>query len=169
MTEEAEKVLEERMRKKLATMTTARLVVVTVILGVLQVVCSAWIRSTVESSVKLKYDALLEEVRFDIKKREQAALIAELFAEWATRSTGEPINVKRLNQLTWEAFLWLPEEVARELSDTLAHNPGSKDIRGLLIDVRKVIQPRQDSLKPNEIILFSKEGIDKWLQSQPSR
>ncbi|MFZ5911894.1 MAG: hypothetical protein ACOYYU_17940 [Chloroflexota bacterium] len=98
---------------------------------------------------------LKNKIEFEFRKREQAAMVASLFAEWIDR----PDNTKELNRLTWEANLWLPDELAKEINMRLANSNDAKDIRMLLIDIKKLIHGRRSSLNPAEIVYFPKKDI----------
>ena len=91
-------------------------------------------------------------IEFEFKKREQAAMVAALFAEW----TDKPAEPKELNRLTWEATLWLPDDLAKEVNKRLANAPDAKDIKEILVDIRGLIQGRKSSLNPADIVHFPK-------------
>ena len=71
-----------------------------------------WIETRLKESIKHEYDKKLEEVKFDIKKREQAALVAELFSKWIHVDEVAMPNARELNKLSFEMSLWLPDELA---------------------------------------------------------
>ena len=71
--------------------------------------------ATAATWLKWHFDRKLERFRFEQQRRERAAMIAELFAEWIAKSP----DVKRLNQLSFEASLWLPANIVVELSKRL--------------------------------------------------
>jgi hypothetical protein len=119
-------------------------------LGALQFLTSLWLKARLESSLKHVFDRRLEELKFEIRQREQAAMIADLLSEWVAN----PEDKKRLNQLTWEASLWLPEGVARDLCRTFSYQSGAKSSKELLIEVRKILKGANDGLKADEIIHF---------------
>ncbi len=77
-------------------------------------------------------------------------MIAELFAEW----TAKPPNFKRLNQLTWEASLWLPADIVLELSKRLSNVTDTKDTKELLVDVRRYLTGETDAVEAQHIIHF---------------
>jgi hypothetical protein len=80
-------------------------------------------------------------------------MVASLFAEWIDN----PSEQKELNRLTWEATLWLPDELAKEVNKRLANAPEAKDIREILVSVKSLIQGRRSSLNPVEIVYFQKK------------
>jgi hypothetical protein len=119
-------------------------------LGTLQFLTALWLKTRLEVTLKHAFDRRLEELKFEIRQREKAAMIAELLSEWVAN----PCDKKRLNQLTWEATLWLPEGAARDLCRTLNHQGGAKSSKELLTEVRKILKGADDGLKAEEIIHF---------------
>lgn len=115
----------------------------------------SWVNGDIGEHFKIR-----EEIRQrDYEVRIKAALIAELFAEWTSHNSDR----KRLRQLTFEAFLWLPEPLANELSDILSHQDGSKNVQAYIVEVRKYLLGQDDAFDPKEIITFglSKEEFTK--------
>jgi len=110
-----------------------------------------WIEHRIAQSIKHEYDKKLEQLKNEISARNRAVLVAELISEWIDC----PKERVKLNRLTFEAFLWLPENVARELSKALAHDPSAKDIRAILLMVRHHLLG-EDGLEAPEIIVFTK-------------
>ena len=134
-----------------------------VLIAALQWLTAMWLRARLEASIrheydvalaKLKneYDQQLEVFRFEQRRRERAAMIAELFAVWIGRS---PEDVERLNRLSFEASLWLPDEIVIELSKRLTYRADAKDINELLVDVRRHLMGKPDGVEPGHIILFN--------------
>ena len=81
-------------------------------------------------------------------KRERASQVAELFAEWLNK----PADLNKLNKLSFEAFLWLPPNIAHHLGRRLSNKSDAKDIKAILIDIRHLIQNQKDDLLSGEII-----------------
>jgi hypothetical protein len=52
-------------------------------------------------------------------------MVAELFAEW----TSWPEDKNGLNQLTWEASLWLLPDTVKALGQWLINAPGARDLK----------------------------------------
>ena len=95
-------------------------------------------------------EILKKKIEFEFKKREQAALIAELFSEWISN----PTETKKLNQLTWEATLWLPDDLAKEVNKRLSNSPDAKNIKQIIVDVKKIIHGKPSSMDPELIVHF---------------
>ena len=84
--------------------------------------------------------------------RQKAILIAELIAEWDSK----PEDKKRLNQLTFEAFIWLPKNLAEMLSKLLSHDKDSPTSRKFIAEVRKEILEKEEVFDENIVIHFPK-------------
>lgn len=124
-------------------------------------IARTWLKTTIEQSVKHETDVLLEKVRqanaisLENYKRShevrmKSALLAELMAEWVSI----PQDRKKLRQLTNEAFLWLPQDLAQELSKVLSHDPSTIGYRNFMKKVRVHLLGEDDGLEPNDIITF---------------
>ena len=92
-------------------------------------------------------------IKFEFRKREQAAMVASLFAEWIDW----PRERKELNRLTWEATLWLPDDLAREVNKRLSNVPEAKNIKEIIVDIKSLIHGRKSKLDPKDIVHFPKE------------
>lgn len=68
--------------------------------------------------------------------------------------SGEP---KKLNLLTFEAFLWLPDEILEDLSAVLSHSPDAPDVRQVLSKVRKHLL-ELTNLGPGKLIIFKDDA-----------
>ncbi|MDF7631186.1 hypothetical protein PUG46_18175 [Erwiniaceae bacterium L1_55_4] len=120
-----------------------------------------WLKNTVQYAIKHEYDVMLETIKdANLKESEEhkrqyeirmkSALIAELMAEWISH----PQDMKRLRQLTNEAFLWLPSELATELSKVLSHKPDAIDYRELMCRIRKHLLGSNDDLESFRVITY---------------
>lgn len=121
------------------------------LLGVIAYLCRNWIKERLKASIKHEYDLKLENYKSDISRREKAALIAELVAEWT--HPGE--STKRLNQLLWELSLYLPSNLVNDLNSTISKESGCKPINNVLVEIRGYLLNGQDPLKPNQIRHFN--------------
>jgi len=91
-------------------------------------------------------------IKFEFKKREQAAMIAALFAEWLDR----PKDKKTLNRLAWEATLWLPDDIALEVNKRLRNEPDAKNLKEILVDIKGLIHGRKSKMNPRNIVHYPK-------------
>ncbi len=92
-------------------------------------------------------------IKFEFKKREQAAMVASLFAEWMDR----PKEHKELNRLAWEATLWLPDDIAKEVNERLANASDAKDLKEILVNVKSLIHGRKSTINPMDIVHYPKD------------
>jgi hypothetical protein len=107
----------------------------------------------IEAKFKARFDRALEDYRFELRSREQAAKIAEYSAiAWGLKATDSEELYRRANQLAWELFLWLPAETYKRLGRGLA--AGSIERAEVLADVRKaLLKERAGDLGPDHLIV----------------
>jgi hypothetical protein len=107
-------------------------------------------KESIKAKIKHQYDLVIENYKNDLIKKQKAALVAELIAEWLSY----PENFKKLNQLTLEAFMWLPHETALDLSKLLSADKDSPQLRDIIEHVREIILGPEEKIDSNSIILF---------------
>lgn len=105
-------------------------------------------------SIKYDYNKQLEEFKQEQLIRYKAEVVAELIAEWISK----PADNKRLHQLTFEAFLWLPDDICHELSKRLCNKDDALPFKEILIATRKHLL-KETNLEAGEIVHFPE--IDK--------
>jgi hypothetical protein len=92
----------------------------------------------------------MEIIRQDTVVRNRAALVADLIAEWLSH----PKDTTKLNRLTFEAFLYLPQGIAEDLGKCLALRADAPDVRTLIGEVRKHLLGADDEFDPQQINIF---------------
>jgi hypothetical protein len=123
---------------------------VTAVLFILvQVLLALWLKARLEGAIRHEYDRKLEDYRRQQDRRERAAAIAELFTEWIARE-----DKKKLNRLAWEAALWLPPDIVRNITKRLANAPDAEDVRQIIITVRRHLLGADDDLTFRDIVYF---------------
>jgi hypothetical protein len=118
-----------------------------------------WIEARVKATIQHEYDQRLEMFKRQLDERQKVALVSELLAEWIAIPKGEQIPKDRrttLNRLSFEASLWLPPELAVELSKTIQTKPGAKNIFHILLLARKQLTG-DESLSPEHITYWGSE------------
>lgn len=107
-------------------------------------------------SIKHNYNKQLEEFKQEQLIRYKSEVVAELIAEWLDR----PEDNKRLNQLTFQAFLWLPDDICDDLSEILTHKTKDKTFRNIIQKTRLYLlkETNFDALK---VVNFLKTFRDK--------
>ena len=119
------------------------------------------IQETIKGYIKQHYDKQLDEYKKLISKeledyknsiviKQKAALIAELFAEW----NSNPMDKKKLNQLSYEAYLWLPSNIAKDLTKTLTLTPNSPNAKEIMAAVRVHLLGNEEKIDAFDIVHF---------------
>jgi hypothetical protein len=122
-------------------------------LATIQVLIVLWLKSRLESSIKSHYDKILEDYRFDLKSKEQAAKAAEYIAlARDLKPTSSDSDYRRANQLAWELALWLPDDIYRELGEALGSPVPGDNVLSVLVKIRKHLLKNPGTLTDNEII-----------------
>jgi hypothetical protein len=118
------------------------------------VIAKSWVEKRIEHSIAHEYARKLASYEAAIVQqqeiRQRAALMADILSSWLKTGTDRD----ELNKLSFEAFLWLPQEIAADLSNMLAHKPGAPSVRDLIIKTRQHLLGSQDSLTSPEVIVF---------------
>lgn len=120
------------------------------IAGILIFVFREQFKAFIQLSTKYLFDTKLEDYKTKELKRQKAILIADLISEWISF----PENRKKLNQLTLEAFIWLPKDTAIKLSGLLSHSQDAPNVREIIAEVRNLILGEDETIDPNTIIIF---------------
>lgn len=118
-----------------------------------------WIEARVTNAIRHEYDEKLELFRRELDQRQKVELVSELLAEWIKIPKGEPIPREQralLNQLSFQASLWLPADLAIELSKTIQNQQGAKSIFEMVLLARKVLTGDQ-SLTPAHVTFWKAE------------
>jgi hypothetical protein len=121
------------------------------LIGIIIFLFKTWIIKRLQYSIKHEYDKKLSELQHDREVSLKAELIAELLSEWISKD----INYQKLNDLSFKAFLWLPTEIANDLSAALSHQEDAPDVRALLNKVRKHLLGKEDTFIASSVIVFS--------------
>ncbi len=137
----------------LGSVSTAFLVVILAFLAKTAKTAKTWAEKRIEFSIKHVYDKKLVEFQNDVEIRLKAELIAELMAEWLKK----PKQKDRLNRLAFQAFLWLPPHLARDLASTLMLEAKSDDVPTIIQKVRKHLLGQADDLDSRSIIFFRED------------
>ena len=110
------------------------------LLAVVQFLIGLWIKARLEGSIKHSYDKKLEEFRYELKVREQAAKVAE-YMEFARhlREDSPASDYQRANRLAWELAMWLPTDVYKCMAESLVRPNEMNNPLVVVIAVRKLL------------------------------
>lgn len=116
-------------------------------------------------SIEHEYALKIENFKFQIETKKKAELVAKLLAHWITY----PEEQEELNRMTFECFLWLPDDIANDLSDLLSHKREHEvTIRSVIISIRKHLNNGNENysrLNDNQVIIFTKQSKKKQLEN----
>ena len=116
----------------------------------------SWILERLKASIKYEYDLKLLEVEKQREIRLKSEIVSDLLAQWIKKDS---LDYNELNRLSFQAFLWLPKNLAEKLSDSLSSQPGLQDLRNLIKEIRIYLQEADDGFKAKDIIVFDKPDI----------
>lgn len=151
----------------------ATLITWVVIFPLMLFIGKTWLQSIVQNAVKHEYDVMLETIKtanatmLEQQKRRhelrmKSALIAELMAEWVS----VPGDQKQLRKLTNEAFLWLPADLATELSKRLSGKTDAPSHHDFMNKIRKYLQGEDDPLESYRFITFPYSNYEKKIRKE---
>jgi hypothetical protein len=105
-----------------------------------------WIETRLKESIKHEYDQKLAHFRHELEEKsfekQKIELVSELIAEWMAYPPGDTFSKEyrtRLNRLSFQASLWLPADLAIELSKRLQHKPDAKTSWELILFARRLL------------------------------
>lgn len=116
-----------------------------------------WSERKIQYWVKFGYDKKLLKFEHDREIRLKAEVISDLLAEWLNKE----VDYQKINELSFKAFLWLPEDIAIELSECLSKQDGAKDCREIISTIRKYLLGKDDKLESGRVIIFHDPEKDK--------
>lgn len=110
-----------------------------------------------KASINHEYDLKMFEIEAEREKRLKAELVAELLAECVKHEA--KLDYHQLNKLSFQVYLWLPKELAEEVSKSLHKHDNAKDIRKLLKDIREYLNDENDELASKHVVVFEPHDI----------
>ncbi len=127
------------------------------IIGIIVYIFRSWIIERLKLSIRHGYDLKMLEIERQKEIRLKCEIVAELLAEWIRED--DKVDYYQLNKLSFQAFVWLPKELAEELSNSLAHEAGSPDVRTLIKKIRTHLQGEDDGFEAKRVVIFKKSEI----------
>ena|SRR5215813_14311218 len=95
--------------------------VIVLALGAVQFLASLLISERLKVSLQKEHSKFLEDLRWDLKVREQAVRVAEYMALAKSLKGDSPeSDYRKANQLSWELAMWLPEQIYKEMTRAIA-------------------------------------------------
>ena len=110
------------------------------LLAAAQFLTGLWIKARLEGSIKLSYDKKLEEFRYELKVREQAAKVAEYMELARNLKEDSPsVDYQKANRLAWELAMWLPADVYKRMAESLVRPNELNNPLAVVVSVRKLL------------------------------
>ncbi|MFC7461582.1 hypothetical protein [Hydrogenophaga defluvii] len=125
-----------------------------------------WIEARVRGSINQQYKTQFELFQRSLNRKEKVAIVAQLLAEYMKTPYGETIEREQrtlLNRLSLEATLWLPSELALEISKRLQNAPDAKTPFELIVLARHHLS-EDDSLSVEAVTIW---GWDREKSAEP--
>lgn len=100
----------------------------------------SWIQARLKASIEQEYKKQFEFFKRELDQKQKVELVAELLAEYMKTPYGEPVTRDQrtlLNTLSLQASLWLPSELAIELSKRLQNKSDAKGAHDLILLARR--------------------------------
>jgi hypothetical protein len=110
------------------------------LLMAIQFLIGLWLKTRLEGSINHEYNKKLEEFRYEIKVREQAAKVAE-YMEFARhlREDSPPADYQKANRLAWELAMWLPSDVYKRMAESLVRPNEQNNPLEVVVAVRQLL------------------------------
>lgn len=108
--------------------------------SVLAFLGKSWIETRLKASIEQEYKKQFEFFKRELDQKQKVELVAELLAEYLKTPYGEPVTREQrtvLNKLSLQASLWLPSELAIELSKRLQNKPDATTPFDLILLARR--------------------------------
>lgn len=118
-----------------------------------------WIVARVKASIEHEYKKQFELFQRDLDRKQKIELVAELVAEYMKTPQGETMPREQrhlLNKLSFQATLWLPAELAIELSKRLQNQKDAKSPFDLILLARRLLS-EDTTLGPEHVTFWSPE------------
>lgn len=112
--------------------------------------------------IKSVYSRQIEDYKFQIRVREQAAKVAE-YMELARhlREDSPTSDYQMANRLAWKLAMWLPSEIYKRMAESLACPNEQNNPLEVVIAVRRLLLVEQAGDLTSENILSHAPGIGK--------
>jgi hypothetical protein len=110
--------------------------------GILAYLGRSWFEARLKASIEHEYKKQFEIFQRKLDQQQKVELVAELLAEVLATPYGEPVSREQrtlLNKLSFQASLWLPGELAIELSKRLQNKPDAKTPFEIMLIARRLL------------------------------
>ncbi|MGV8803493.1 MAG: hypothetical protein ACWA6Y_00855 [Polaromonas sp.] len=109
---------------------------------IVAILAKAWIEARLKASIEHEYKKQFELFQRQLDQHEKVELVAELLGELLATPYGETVSREqrtKLNKLSFQSSLWLPGELAIELSKRLQNQPDAKTPFEIMLIARRLL------------------------------
>lgn len=111
-----------------------------VLLAALQFLLSLWISERFKASLQKEHSNFLENLKWEMKAREQAARVAEYLALVRCLKEDSPdTDYIKANQFSWELAMWLPEEIYKKMTHAIVNPSKANNELTTVLAVRSLL------------------------------
>jgi hypothetical protein len=131
-----------------------------ILFAALQYLTSIWISERLKTSLQKEHSTFLENLKWDLKVREQAVRVAEYLALARNLKEESPdTDYRKANQLSWELAMWLPEDIYKEMVVSIATPNEETNVLSTVVSVRKLLLQKNAGNLTTENIVHHAPGI----------
>lgn len=128
--------------------------------GTLQYLASLWISERLKTSLQKEHSAFLENLKWELKVREQAVRVAEYLALARNLKDDSPdSDYRKANQLSWELAMWLPEDIYKEMVNAIVKPSNNTNELTTVVSVRSLLLKEKAGNLTSENIAHHAPGI----------
>ena len=133
-----------------------------ILFGALQYLASLLISERLKTSLQKEHSTFLENLKWELKAREQAVRVAEYLALARSLKDDTPeSDYRKANQMSWELAMWLPEEIYKEMVGAItAPNEKANELT-TVISVRNLLLKEKAGTLNSDNIAHHAPGIGK--------
>jgi len=133
-----------------------------VLFGALQYLASLWISERLKTSLQKECSTFLENLKWELKVREQAVRVAEYLALARNLKEDSPdSDYRKANQLSWELAMWLPEAIYKEMTNAIIKPSNNTNELTTVVSVRSLLLKENAGKLTPDNIAHHAPGIGK--------
>jgi len=133
-----------------------------VLFGVLQYLASLLISEKLKTSLQKEHSTFIENLKWEVKVREQAVRVAEYLALARSLKEDSPDSeYRKANQLSWELAMWLPDDIYKEMAHAISGPNANINELTTVVAVRSLLLKEKAGKLTSENIAHHAPGIGK--------
>ena len=130
--------------------------------GAFQYLASIYISEKLKMSLQKELSAFLENLKWELKVREQAVRVAEYLAlARSLKVDSLDSDYRKANQLSWELAMWLPEDLYKQMVNAIVNPSKNTNELKTVVAVRSLLLKENAGNLTSENIAHHARGIGK--------